>query len=284
MSEINEPIDHKQIVPLKNWVLLKPDEEMEKYHLNGKETNIYVGRSYMKYVDDLDSLDFEEKETVDTFAQHWPISGKIIAVPNRLTFYGHDIHRFMNSLSDEGITPDDLKMARSMSDDSNKFEGDVEVEVGDTVFFDFLVNIHTYENGYYFHTDIGTLFLVRYDELIGKMSDGVVTPLNDNIFFEWNKYTERKGFLMPDHEIFDAKGVQEGTVTHVGTVLPFMVKGAKLSECHCDYEVGEKIWFKPHECAMIESQLHLTIFGGKEIYTISRRHIIVGERLMQMIE
>lgn len=271
---MNELINHKDILPQTSWVLIKPDEEMENYHLNGKETSIIVGKSFMKYVDELDSLDFETNESVDTQAHHWPISGKVICAPKRNVFYGHDIKRLFKDIPDDSLTPYDLERANKMKDASVEVESPVEVKEGDRVIFDYGVNMRCYEDGQYFHTDIGTLFLVRYDKLEGVINDNGITPLNGNVFFKWDK-KKKIGFLdLPDHEIQDAKGIQYGELTHVGTNLRFSKTGFQLHDCSYDFKVGERIMFNWFDSTMLESPLHFNIFDGEEIYKIRRRDIL----------
>lgn len=267
-------IDHKKIKLPVNYCLILPDEELEKYHLNGKETDIYVGRSLMKYIDEHDSLDFEMKETVDTYAHHWPISGRVIAVPDKLVFNGHKLVRRRESISDESMTPDDMKELNQMSQHSLRAESPLEIEVGDTVFFDYLKNLNCYDDGMYLNTDIGTMFLLRYDDLIGKKNSDGIMPLNGNIFFEWDQQLANGGIVLQEKQIYDAVGPQQGIVTHVGTPISYYLQGAQLVNQVSDFEVGDRIYFLPQLCTMIESQMHLHIFDGKEIYTALRYDIL----------
>lgn len=271
---MSELINHQDIKPQTNYVLVLPDEEMIKYHLNGKETGIYVGKSYMKYVDENDSLDFETAENVDTQAHHWPISGTVITAPQKNVFYGHDIHRYKRGISPESLTPDDLQKLNKMTNASSNVQSPVEVKTGDRVMFDYMMNILCYQNGMYFNTDIGTLFLIRYDNLIGKIVDKEITPLNGNIFFEWEKPKSIGSFDALDIEIYEAKGVQKGKVTHRGTNLRYFLQGSNLIDFPTEFNPGETILFKPEYCSMIESQMHLSIFDGREIYTIKRHDVL----------
>lgn len=265
--------DHKQIKPQTNYTLIKPDEESDKYHLDGKETSIYVGKSFMKYIDEHDSLDFEMKEMVDTQAQHWPITGTVICAPQKNVFYGHDIKKLIQSRG-ESIDPDDMKQANKMKDASVEYQSPVEVKEGDRVIFDYGINMRCYEDGQYFHTDIGTLFLVRYDKLDGIIRDDSIHPLNSNIFFEWEKPDKIGSFIAVEKEIYEVEGIQYGRVTHVGTNIRYSARGLQMFDNPHQFKVGDRIMFDWFNATMIESQSHLTIFGGKEVYTIKSRDII----------
>lgn len=269
-------IDHKRIKPVSNYVLVQPDETMEKYHLDGKETSIYVGRSFMKYIDEHDSLDFEQKETVDTHAHHWPITGKVIAIPEKNVFRGRDVRRMKDSIPDDVMTPDDLKAMQDMTRNSLNVDSPVEVSAGDTVIFDYLVNINCYDEGMYFHTDIGTLLLIKYDVLIGRIGvdDGNVFPLNGNIFFEWDQPDKIGSVYVPEKEMYDAYGVLQGIVSHVGTDLSHFLRGSQMVDVKSSFSEGDRIFFMAHDCVMVESPFHLHIFEGRKIYTIRRNDII----------
>lgn len=269
-------INHKEIQPSTNWVLVRPTEIMEKYHLDGKETSIFVGHSAMKYLDPHDSLDFEQAESVDTHAHHWPITGEVIAVPKNNVFYGHEIKKIMELPADV-ITPEDIQKANRLKDASSRFRSEVEVSVGDQVVFDYMMNIKCYEEGLVFKTDIGDLFLILHDDIDINLSTGDFKPLNGNILFEWIQDTGKGKINLLEKEIQDATGIQKGVVTHVGTDPRFYIEGLQLIDMPSDIQVGDVIYFQPYECSMLESKLHLSIFGGKEIYTIKRHNILFKE-------
>lgn len=265
--------DHKTIRPATNYALILPDEEAEKYHLNGKETNIYVGKSFMKYIDEHDSLDFEMKETVDTQAQHWPITGRVICAPQKNVFYGHEIQKIINDRG-ESITPEDMQQLNRMKDASVEYQSPVEIKEGDKVIFDYGVNMRCYEDGQYFHTDIGTLFLVKYDKIEGIIYEDRIHPLNANIFFKWEKPEKIGSFIAIDKEIHEVSGYQYGVVTHVGSNIRYSTRGMQLFDEAHQFKVGDRIMFNWFDATMIESQSHLTIFGGEERYHIKARDIV----------
>lgn len=267
-------IDHKKIKILTNFVLVKAHKEMLKYHLNGKETSILVGHSSMKYSDPNDSLDFEMHETVDTHAHHWPISGEVIAVPDKNVFNGHLIHNEVKGLRGEDIDSYIIEKNKRMSDASLEINSPLEVQVGDEVFFDYMMTSVAYDNGHFLNTDIGDLVLIRYDKLIGRVRNGEIYPLNSNIFFEWDKPKKIGSFDLPDKNIYDVEDIQEGVINYVGLDFRYYLEGAKFIDMPTSFSVGDRILFEPCYCSLIESEFHLRIFGGKEVYTISRRNIL----------
>lgn len=272
-AHTNVLINHKDIKLSTNWCLIKPHEQMEKYHLDGKETSIYVGTSFMKYIDEEDSLDFEQKETVDTQAQHWPISGTVIGVPQKNIFYGLEIKRKVDSLG-ESITPDEMHSIQRQRSASSSCMSEVDIQIGDEVIFDYMMNMKCYDEGLYFHTDIGTLFLIRYDDLYGKKNESGIKPLNGNIFLEWDRPDKTGSFDTIQKEIYDLVDVQYGRVTHTGDDPRYYLRGGKLIDAPVEIKKEDRIMFMPYDITMLESQSHLSIFDGKEIYTIKRYDIL----------
>lgn len=261
MKNSNQITNIDQIRPMTNYLLILPDEEMEKYHLNGKETSIYVGKSFMKYVDPEDSLDYETAESVNTHGHHWPITGKVVKVPEKMLFT-KDLNYF-----DQCLTLDTP----------------MELSVGDGVIFDYSLTMKCYDNGMYIHTDIGTVLIVRYDELYGRIRDNEVYPLNDNVFLSWSPDKTSGSFEVMEKEVYDYSGALHGTVTHVGTKVTDHRIGMRFVESWDEYEVGERVMFKPEHVTIIESPLHLTIFDGARIYMVARRDILAGEKLLNQI-
>jgi len=277
MKDINI-VDHKTIELATNWVLIKPDEETEYFHLNGKRTSILVGRSAMKYFEEEDSFDFDMRETVDNHADHWPITGQVIAAPKKITFYGHEAERKKKEWGDS-INPDDLQHLTKLQQNSSNVASDVEVQVGDQVIFDYMAVFNAMEGGLFVVTDIGVLVLVKYDRLIGRVRGEEIYPLNNQLFFEWKKPVVSELIITLDKEISDVEygKAQVGVLTHVGKDFRYYYNYGEFMDFPTDFSVGDKIYFNPIETNMIEAKQHLTIFGGKEIYVINRSRVLAKE-------
>lgn len=257
-----------------NWVLVLPDEEHEKYHLNGRETNIYVGRSFMKYLYELDENDFERVEAVDTDAHHWPITGRVIKAPSRNVFYGREISSKLNFYG-EDINPDQLAELNRMKAASLSNNSPVEVMEGDKVMFEYSISMKCFNEGLIFHTELGTLYLIRYDSLIGRIRNDDIYPLNGNIFVEWEQELMKGGIHLLETNIADVEKPIWANVTHVGLPVTEYMDGLGYKEFHHDLKVGDEVCFNHFDAHDIESDSHLTIFGGRKTYTLPSKEALL---------
>lgn len=276
MSEI---IDHKTIRLPHNYVLVKPNNDLKKYHLDGKETSIFVGVSAMVDNDPDDSLDFSQKETMVTHADHWSITGEVIQVPEKLVFYGDEIKRVS---SRSQLYDSDVLQIQKLASASLQYESPMELEIGNTVVFDAAVHVDCNEMGKVIETDIGDLYLIRYDRLIGVvMSDDYVYPLNGLVFFKWNQKTlKQKGELLYhelEKDIWDAdpKELQEGKVLEIGRFIKRSLKGGVLNDIpFLDMKKGDDFLFRQLHAYNVENQGHYYLWKGEMVYAIHSQDII----------
>jgi len=276
MSEI---IDHKTIRLPHNYVLVKPNNDLKKYHLDGKETSIFVGVSAMVDNDPEDSLDFSQKETMVTHADHWSITGEVIQVPEKLVFYGDEIKRVS---SRSQLYDSDVLQIQKLASSSLQYESPMELEIGNTVVFDAAVHVDCNEMGKVIETDIGDLYLIRYDRLIGVvMSDDYVYPLNGLVFFKWNKKTlKQKGELLYhelEKDIWDAdpKELHEGQVLEIGRFIKRSLKGGVLNDIpFFDMKKGDEFLFRQLHAYNVENQGHHYLWKGEIVYAIHSQDII----------
>lgn len=276
MSEI---IDHKTIRLPHNYVLVKPNNDLKKYHLDGKETSIFVGVSAMVDNDPEDSLDFSQKETMVTHADHWSITGEVIQVPEKLVFYGDEIKRVS---SRSQLYDSDVLQIQKLASASLQYESPMELEIGNTVVFDAAVHVDCNEMGKVIETDIGDLYLIRYDRLIGVvMGDDYVYPLNGLVFFKWNQKTlKQKGELLYhelEKDIWDAdpKELQDGEVLEIGRFIKKSLKGGVLNDIpFMDMKKGDEFLFRQMHAYNVENQGHHYLWKGDIVYAIHSQDII----------
>lgn len=271
-------IDHKTISIPSNFVLIKPDEEMEKYHIDGKESSIYIGKSSMQYVDPLDSLDFSMKETVTTQANHWSVTGKVIKTPEKLNFFGRQIKRIKEENKGDDI---DIQHMARLSENSLKYETEMVLKEGDRVLMDAHTHISVVEEDKILDTDIGRLYLVRYDMLRGYFTDEGLIPLNGIVFFKWLKPQVMKHGTLSIHRpieyIWDAppKEGLVGEITAVGPDVRGEIVGLQYTT-HAvpKFKKGDRILFTQWAANNVENEGHFHLFGGEEIYMIRSSEII----------
>lgn len=272
-------IDHKTIeIPL-NFCLVKPDKNHDKFHFNGKETDIIVGTTAEVYVDPEDSLDFTKKETVTTQANHWGITGEVIAIPKKLEYNGRRIKKIT---SQDSITNDDILKMNRLLEYSLKHDTPLEVKNGDKVLFSPHAHVFSADNSASIETDIGTLFFIRYDELRGIVREDEVYPLNGVVFFKWIQSEEKK---MGDSALFvgkkriwdaDPKEGLIGEVISIGANISSDLEGFIVSDKD-DYSLvkpGCRFLFYGISSNNVETEGHFHLFGGEEVLMIRQKDIL----------
>lgn len=275
---MKEIIDHTKIKIPSNYVLIKPDDNLDKFHINGTESSLYVGLSSMKYSDPEDSLDFTNQETMDTQADHWAITGKVIGVPDKLNYFGEEINKLRLT---PGLDELELKKMSNLNDYSLKYDVPMEVSVDDVVLFEAHVHIKVSESKSFINTDIGLLYLVRYDLLRGIVRDKTVYPLNGIVFFKWlqDGHIDYKSLKleMPKMDIWDAnfKATLIGEIVNIGATPKSELFGyQKIDHDSDEIKIGDRFIFKSISANNVENQGHFHLFGGEEILMIRRSEML----------
>lgn len=287
-----EIIDHKTIRLPINYVLIKPDDDFKFLHNeNGEETGIYVATSLMQYKNPNSEYDYTETEVVETLAQNLSYSGTVIQIPEKLIFNGRLCQQFFNDNKDilEGVYENDTdnqhsvekrkkamytsRVLQDMREESVEYEVPIEVKIGDRIFYDFTEKF----DSKIIKTDIGELFLIKYDKLETVIRGEEVYPLNDNILVEWENNSKIKfGSLElegPKKKIYEVKGVQTARI--VG--LPCQVTGCINPNDHVDISdlnIGDEVYFLPQYAFYLENENHYILFGGREILRIKSKDVL----------
>lgn len=275
---MNESIDPTKIKLPANYVLIKPDDDMEKYHLDGKETSIYIGKSSMQYVDPLDSLDFEQKETVTSQADHWAITGTVIKNPERISFYGRKINKIKARAGSE-LGHDDIIEMNKLFHKSVTYDCSLETKEGDKVLFDPHAHIRAVENLEFIETDQGLMYLIRYDHLRAIIREDGIYPLNSIVFFKWERKKELiKGiFDLEDRHISDAppKEALIGEVYSVGEIVNSSLSNLDvIPGPNISIKKGDRFLFTGVSANNVESDGHHHLFGGEDILMIRQSDIL----------
>lgn len=276
---MREIIDHKTIVMPFNYALIKPDLDLTKFHIDGKESFLHVGTSAMVYLDE-SSIDFTRQETMLNDADHWSITGEVICPPKRIGYFGKELQRIHKN-AENGLTDEEVKKLVEISQDTVQFDTDIEIIKGDKVIFDSGVHVDCEEFGKQIDTDIGILYMVKYDRLRGYIREGEITPINGLVFFNWIQPEEIKfGNLIlsaSKKDIWDVgkKDLLVGEVRSFGSVIRGEINGSIASDFHMDkIKPGDKFYFKGIKANNVENQGHFHIFGGDEVYMIRQTDIL----------
>lgn len=269
--------DYKKIRIPSNYVLVLPDPVNDTYQLNGKETGILVGISAVRDKSDYDNDWDRVEETVDTAAQHFSIKGKVYAVPEKLTFNGKRIKKSRLNFSNDS---DSIRELGQLMGSSLEFDTSMDVEVGDEVVFDYLEHIGCYEDGRWIETELGDMYLIRYDSLyMAVKKDGSYVPLNGMIMIEEKnpeKITEN-GLILP--MLLENENKIEkwscAEVELVGTPLKGYKQDLTLSDDRTPIKKGDTILFRPGGSYPLEWVLHQKLFPGRKIMGIRRKDIFM---------
>lgn len=259
-----------------NYVLVLPDKTFDTYQLSGKETGIMVGRSIERDVSDDDSEEGLLEERVDNLAQHFSVKGKVFSVCEKL-LYRKDLilklrERFGNNHSDMA----ELGYQTNICVD---YDTDIEVSVGDEVMFDYLEHIACYEDGRVIETELGDMYLIRYDALfIALKPDGSKVPLNGWVAIKRilaEKVTEH-GIVVPlfSKDYFRVGKHEYAEVLDVGSPLRGMKEDFNYSDGPDHISSGDKVVYRPGGSYSLEWALHQVVYPGIDARIVRRKDIL----------
>lgn len=270
-SNIVDPT--KVRIPI-NYVLVLPDAHHEFYHdKKGEEMNIQVGKSLMVDVADEDDLMGRLEETVITNAQHYSVRGKVYAVPDKLNFPKKEIKRLRENF---GNNDADMKRLGEVVSNCLEWEVDMEVSVGDEVIFDYLAHIGCYEDGRWVETELGDMFLMRYDELnMVIRPDGNREMLNGWMLISREEKPKKSesGLDLYHKDEDDITKKEFAKVLVPGKPVKSYKQDFDLVDDPYDFREGQRILYKPGGTRPLEWVLHQTLYPGKKALLIHRKDI-----------
>lgn len=186
---------------------------------------------------------------------HLPVTGEVVAVCGPLTYFPQ--------MPSGGFWSDDevaIEQERSML--TVERDGPVEVSVGDTVLFAYFYNVQAEQFDYEDYAD--GLLLIQYNDLLARIDDGGLYPLNGGVFIE-PKRKEGKHFV-------------SGVVVSEGC-KNFAVRGID-GPPHDGWPplVGREVFFEPGLAVKIEAELHAKHGNHLPLYHINREWIIAYDQ------
>jgi co-chaperonin GroES (HSP10) len=265
-------INHETIKIPANYVLVKIDDDFSKYHLDGKETSIYIGTSAMKDLDE-NSLLEDKKETVFS-ADHWADTGVIVKSPAKYTFKLDEIERLKNHRG-SSLNENDVDNINCLKTSSLKFVTHDEFHCNQRIKFNYACRM----TSVVIPTEIGELLLIHCNDIEAVFDEsGMLHPVNGNVFFELIQ--PKRSHLdvnASDKRIWDLNGIQKGIVYSLGNPIKRFIEEPDFVDETVDLKKGDVIYFKSYNAYNIESENHFFIFGGKEILCINRYNILATE-------
>lgn len=159
----------ENIVIPANYVLIKPDENYTEYQYRGRETGILSS-----------DFSYDSKgRRVSVKSRNYSVMGTVYAVPRKLRYHVRRANRLIagrKAMKEvNGVTH---IVDRSVFDEVNhlktvsvQFETSVEVSPGDRVRFSYMAHETAKTNQGFIETDMGLMYLVRYDDLYMVIDD-----------------------------------------------------------------------------------------------------------------
>lgn len=269
-------INYTKIKIPRNYVLILPDTAFENFHLYGKES-ISAG-----------------KVDLENTAAHYSIKGKVFAVPDELVF---NLDRIRTNRIPEAPTLDFEQTmfyfkssqveTEGYKQGSVLFDVSMDVRVGDIAYFNYQEHYNCYDHGRYVETELGDMFLIKYDQLTCCHPEGrpdEITMLNGMMFVEPIDTAGTFGDNIIKRAGFDV-ATKEGQETDFKKKLT--IGRVRLSGRHCrayidqpdnvegpyDFAPGQIVMYNPKVAPTLEFSLHKTMFEGKNLVKLRRRNI-----------
>ena len=263
-----------------NWVLIKPDENFKTTQRHGKDTGIHVPPWGINA------------------ASHISVTGTVIAVPEKLRYYGKKIKELRANLSEDSPQPPELPILRRQSMD---YLTSIEITAGDKVYYEYTTRLDASKEGRIIDTKYGELMLVPYYILIMAFVPGCdmsnvkptdVRMLNGNILIKPLEYaleTNLQGVqgTRTEMDIFVPVTKQElKYVKFNNTQFANVIACGSLVKDYCDYpkapaddprigKPGQKIAYDGRMQKRLEVEYHHVIFGEHILYRIHRKDILM---------
>lgn len=252
--------DYKKLKIPRNYVLVLPDPEHKTYAFKGEDTEILVGEDYT------------------TAGQRLSVRGKIYVAPKELVFNGFEIRSQLNRFSNDRSSMDAISNLR---DNSVGYDVPMEAVEGDIVYFNYLEHYECYQYGRFIETELGDMFLMKYDSLILSHPEGKpeqIKPLNGLIIIEKIEKEKIKSewLIVPDITVKSnrVEKFSYATIIASGCRCKGYLDEHGISDDIRPLKIGDRIAYKPSGAHLLEHGLHQTLFGGKEVYAIHGKDLL----------
>lgn len=280
-------IDLKKFRILSNYVLIKPDEDLESYQINGRETGL-IAPSF-KYEGTGDN-----ERRISVKERNVSVSGTVYAVPDNIHFNLGAIRALKNNYTTHKVIRGQLALVNfpiqleidHLTKTSVQFNVPMEVEVGDKVNFSYMAHKQCVDEGRIVDTDEGQMYLMKYDMLYCTLDGN--TPkrmLNGWVLVEPEEIEViRDGaqeflptesgivLLAPKNKAKKSKKNQIGIIKNFGAVCQGYLQQPDRSDDRRSVNVGDKILYDPRMATKLEYETH-QIFSDKVHHLVQRKDI-----------
>lgn len=232
-----------------NYVLIKPDADHEKLS-NG----LYIG------------------STKETEARHYAITGTVLIVPDRLVYRGKEAKN-LRAKTGGHMDEFDAKDLISILNGSMRHETDMEIEVGDKVYFDYIAQFNANTEGKSIQVEgHGECILMEYSMLSAVQKGEEFIPINGYIWIRMIQDTHDLGndIIIPDTVDTTVPGI--ATVVKVGKPIKEYLSAKHSDQGLIGLTAGQTIMFYDAVKTPLEYALHETD-EMKGLYKIMRKDI-----------
>lgn len=245
----------------RNYVLIKPDPDFEFIEIT-TEDSLY-GPSK--------TVELQVGYTSETHGRHFGITGKILAVPDHLIFNKSRIDNYKKRIGSSRSVSDMIKISCLM-EDSNELDTDMELQLGDKVWFSYLCQINAVTDGLIIDIEEhGLCFLARYEELYCFERNGEIELINGWCWID----RKEEDTVSPSGlqiQFSDKNKYQSG--------IGFVIKSGKPVRNYIDgsreypwaFKHGDEVIYSKKMGHPMEYSLHRKL-TDREVYSVRRKHI-----------
>lgn len=260
-----------------NYVLVLADKSFDRFQQDGEDT-LATGSVNM-----------------ENTAEHYSVRGKVFAVPKELSFRLEEMQAnrvpqaFGMGMEEMAFYFRSYMMQNLyLKHSSVLYKTEMEVKVGNVVFFNYQEHYNCYQLGRWVDTvEHGEMLLIKYDELICTHSEDSpeeLTMLNGLVLIEPvtpkivnNNSHHRKGRIvvtdMKHENAKPKKKMSVGRVVCAGSPCEKYFEFPEREDGHQGLNQGEVVLYNAKLAPPLEFSLHRTQFDGREVVKLRRRDI-----------
>jgi len=244
-----------------NYILIKPDPDFEFVEIETKDSIFGPAKK----------VQLKVGYTSETHGRHFGITGKILAVPDKLVFNKSRIMKYKDRIGSARLVSDQIKVAVLMGA-SQEIDVDMEVKIDDKVWFSYLCQINAVTKELLIDTEEhGMCFLAKYEELYCYQRNGEIELINGWVWIqriERNDETE-SGLKL---QLSASNKYENGHATIVKAGKPVNGYMDSKSEYPWDFNGGEQVVYASKMGHPVEYSMHRDLHD-KEVLSIRRKHI-----------
>lgn len=244
-----------------NYVLIKPDPDYEfielppgsELEINNEPTKIWVGY------------------TSETHGRHFGITGQVLCVPDKLVYNKKRIEKFKKQVGALWNFGDQITVAALMGA-SMHIDTELEVEVGDKIWFSYLCQINAVVDKLLIDTEEhGICFLAKYEDLYCREREGELELINGWVWIQRIERT-RKTESGLELQFSDKNLYENGHAVIVKAAKPLKGYMDGGSDYGLDINGGEQVIYNAAMGHPMEYSMHRKV-TEKEVLSIRRKHI-----------